>query len=168
MTLSGGEPAYQPEFSLELLRVAWEAGISAAIETGGAGAPGFYRAVHELDAAFLYDLKCMEKEKHRRLIGTDNGPILQNLRMLFDLNADVALRMPLVPGLNDSDADLALLLEHAGSYRAAEIMPYHSMGAAKGDRADLSVHRAENAGDGDKARWKQFFAERGISVKISE
>lgn len=137
MTITGGEPSAQPEFSIELIKSAAEYGISSAIETCGFGKPEFFRKAAELGAVFLYDLKAMDSDKHKRLTGADNRLIHQNLCMLMDMGADITLRLPLIPEVNDSDEDLMLIAEfmkaHKGRFSHAEIMPYHSMGVGKAE-----------------------------------
>lgn len=68
ITVTGGEPSYQPEFTLELLSLAKEAGISVAMETCGIGTRDFYEKAAELGTTFLYDLKCIDPVRHRNLI----------------------------------------------------------------------------------------------------
>ena len=171
MTVSGGEPAAQPEFTLALIRAALAEGISAAMETSGYGNPDFFREAAALGTVFLYDIKAMDGEKHKKLTGVDNNRILDNLRMLFDLGADVTVRMPMVPHLNDSDEDIAALAaflkENEGRYRLAEIMPYHSMGisktAALGGSADPYEEGAAYADC-----WVRKFAELGCTVTAAK
>ena len=167
MTVSGGEPAAQPEFTLALIRAALAEGIRAAMETSGYGSPAFFREAADLGTVFLFDIKAMDAEKHKKLTGVDNSRILENLRMLLDRGADVTIRMPLVPHVNDLDEDIAALAaflrENEGRYRLAEIMPYHSMGisktAALGDAADPFEEGAAYV-DG----WLSRFAELGCTV----
>ena len=131
MTLSGGEPSMQPEFALELLNMGYNAGISIAIETCGIGSKEFYMKAAELGVTFLYDLKCMDSSKHKELTGVNNERIIENLLYLFSINADVIIRLPMVPGYNDTKDDIAnmavFLKQHHGKYRYAEIMPYHTI-----------------------------------------
>lgn len=171
MTVSGGEPAAQPQFTLSLIRAALADGISAAMETSGYGSPDFFREAASLGTVFLYDIKAMDPEKHKRLTGVDNSQILKNLRMLFDMGADVTVRMPLVPHLNDSDEDIsalaAFLKENEGRFRLAEIMPYHSLGVSKttalGGEADPYEDGMRYV-DG----WINRFAEQGCTVTAAK
>ena len=103
VTLSGGEPLCQPEFALELLRRCRSAGIATAVETAGAVPFDVLNAVRPWVDLFLYDVKCMDDARHRRLTGVPNGQILANLRRLCALGSDVQIRMPVVPGCNDSE-----------------------------------------------------------------
>ena len=173
ITVSGGEPSYQPEFTLELLRLAKEAGITRAIETCGIGKSEFYKQAAELGTVFLFDIKCVEPKKHKELTKVDNAHILANFQMLLDMGADVRVRLPMIPGCNDTDEDIALLCEllkkHEGKYKYAEIMPYHKLGVGKSAKiGEVAEFSQENATDDDKNRWKNTFAEHGIEVKISE
>ena len=177
MTVSGGECVSQPEFTLALLRAAKEKGITRAIETCGFGSAEFFREAAELDTLFLYDLKEMDSERHRELTGVSNEKIIGNLLMLMDMGARIHVRMPLIPGVNDSDEELSaladFLVEHKGRYELCQIMPYHSMGNSKasalgrdGFYVDPELTKGECAPCRD--RWIAAFKERGIDVQISK
>lgn len=177
MTVSGGECASQPDFTLRLLSAAKDRDISRAIETCGFGSPDFFREAHLLDTLFLYDLKELDPERHRELTGVSCERILENLLMLMDMKARIHIRIPLIPGVNDSDSELAALADfltaHKGSYELCQIMPYHSMGNAKasalgrdGFFVDPELSKNECAACRD--RWLSFFTDRGIDMKISK
>ena len=171
ITLSGGEPSMQSEFALTLLRMAKDAGISRAVETCGIGARSFYEKAAELGTVFLFDLKCRNAEKHRLLTGVSPEAIYRNLAYLFSVGADVILRLPLIPGENDDDEDLAalreFLLENSGKYRYAEIMPYHDFGIGKGralGREPLVSYPSATKEQID--RWCRLL--EPVTVKVSE
>ncbi len=177
MTVSGGECASQPEFTLELLKLAKEKDISRAIETCGQGSADFFRKAAELDTLFLYDLKEMDSDKHKALTGVDNTRILENLLMLMNLGARIHIRMPLIPGVNDSDGELSaladFLLEHAGKYELCQIMPYHSMGNSKAqalgrEKFIVDPELSKNDCAPCRDRWISAFKDRGIDVCISK
>ncbi len=173
ITLSGGEPSYQPEFALNLLGMSKEAGIGIAVETCGAGSRDFYGKAADLGTTFLYDLKCMDPEKHKKFTGADNAHIIGNLDYLMDRGADVIVRIPLIPGLNDTDEDIdalcAFLKAREGKFRYAEIMPYHSLGVGKMRKiGGVPAHEADAAGQKEKERWLGRFEKNGVSVRISE
>lgn len=173
ITVTGGEPSYQSEFTLELLRLARDAEISRAIETCGIGARDFYKKAADLGTTFLFDIKCIEPVRHRELTGADNAHVISNLRYLMDRGADIIIRLPLIPDCNDSEEDIALLAsflnENAGRYRYAEIMPYHMLGTGKCEKIGLKaafVH--ENASADDINRWQYLFDSHGTYVRVSE
>lgn len=173
LTVSGGEPSYQPDFTLELLTLAKNAGISRAIETCGSGTRDFYTKAAELGTTFLYDLKCMDPARHKELTGADNRHIIDNLLYLFSVEADVIIRLPMIPGCNDSDGDIAALAaflrEHEGSYRYAELMPYHPLGISKAERLGATQdYEHATASDDEISRWLAEFARHHVFVRVSK
>lgn len=173
ITLSGGEPSYQPDFALELLTLAKENGISTAIETCGIGSRDFYEKCDDLGTTFLFDIKCMYPARHKALTGSDNAHIISNLRHLMDRGADIIIRLPLVPDCNDSDADISMLAtflkENKGRYRYAEIMPYHTLGIGKSEKLGITpLYTHHSATDEEISRWCSIFTSHGIDVKVSK
>ncbi len=173
ITVTGGEPSYQADFTLELLHLSKDAGISLAVETCGIGSRDFYKKAADLGTTFLFDIKCIDPERHKKLTGADNTHIMSNLRYLMDRGADIIIRLPLVPDCNDSDEDIAslstFLKENSGQYRYAEIMPYHTLGIGKAEKtgADVTfVH--DNASDTEISHWCSLFASHGIDIKVSK
>jgi pyruvate formate lyase activating enzyme len=172
LTVSGGEPSYQPDFTLELLTLAKKEGISLAIETCGIGSRDFYEKCLKLGVTFLYDIKCLDPLRHKALTGSDNSHIMENLSLLMDNGADIIIRLPLIPGCNDSDEDIialaSFLKENEGRYRYAEIMPYHALGTGKAEKIGITpAYVNSNATDEEICRWKELFASCGIDIKIS-
>lgn len=173
ITVTGGEPSYQPDFTLELLSLSKGAEVSLAIETCGVGTREFYAKAADLGATFLYDIKCIDPLLHRKLTGSDNTHIISNLHYLMDRGADVIIRLPMIPDCNDSDEDISLLAlflnENKGRYRYAEIMPYHTLGTGKAGKIGVvSGYARESAGDNEISRWCSLFASHGTDVRISK
>ncbi len=173
LTVTGGEPSYQADFTLELLCLAKNSGISVAVETSGIGLRDFYEKAAALGTTFLYDIKCIDSVRHRSLTGADNSRIMSNLLYLMDIEADIIIRMPLIPECNDSDEDIALLAaflnENSGRYRYAEIMPYHTIGTGKAEKIGLTPQYInDNAGESDISRWLSLFASHGADVRVSK
>lgn len=173
ITITGGEPSYQPHFTLELLTLSKEAGISLAIETCGIGSRDFYEKAADLGTTFLFDIKCIDPLRHKELTGADNAHIIENLQHLMDRGADIIIRLPLVPDCNDSDEDIERLSDflnkHKGRYRYAEIMPYHTLGIGKSEKIGTTpsyIH--DNASEDDISRWLSLFASHGTDVKVSK
>ncbi len=170
MTVSGGEPAIQAEEVLELIRMAKDEGISATIETCGFGDSGFFCNAAELDAVFLYDIKGIDREKHKENTGVYPDIIHKNLDMLLDMGARVIIRLPLIPPKNDSSADLALLCEFLSERKNlieyAEIMPYHELGRDK----TISLGGAYDplpSGKPFAKEWQKTLSSSGVEIKIS-
>ena len=173
ITVTGGEPSYQADFTLEILRLAKKEGISLAVETCGIGSRDFYKQAAEMGTTFLFDIKCIDSEKHRKLTSADNKHIMSNLMYLMDFGADIIIRLPLIPGCNDSDDDIAklsaFLNENKGRYRYAEIMPYHALGTGKVEKIGVAtVFTRENATAAEIAHWRSQFASHGTDVRVTE
>ena len=173
LTISGGEPSYQPDFTLELLRLAKENGISLAIETCGIGSREFYEKVADLGATFLFDIKCIDPVRHKALTGADNSHIMANLQYLMDRGADIIIRLPLIPDCNDSDEDIAklsdFLNQNKGRYRYAEIMPYHTLGIGKSEKlGTTAAYIHDSATDKEISRWTSLFNSHNIDIKVSK
>lgn len=134
LTLSGGEPFFQFDFSIALLTKAKENGIHTCIETCGMiPARQLMQAADFIDC-FLFDIKAVDKEKHKTYTGADNTVILNNLETLCRLKKEVILRCPIIPSINDSAKDLQLLLDLVKKYenlRGLQLMPYHDFGKNK-------------------------------------
>jgi pyruvate formate lyase activating enzyme len=137
LTLSGGEPLSQPAFAEALLRGAREAGLHTAVETcGHAGWDAVERVARWTDL-FLYDVKLLDDEAHRRFTGAGNAVILSNLVRLSAAGHAIVARLPLVPGVNDGEANLrataAFLREHT-TVRELHLLPFHRLGQDKAAR----------------------------------
>jgi pyruvate formate lyase activating enzyme len=134
MTVSGGEPLAQPKFLRALLAAARRHGLHTAVDTSGFGCPDELLAVAPLTDLFLFDLKLMDEARHRHFTGVSNRPILANLAALDRVHRNVWLRVPLIPGVNDSDVNLAAVATLAATLRSARqisVLPYHRSAAAK-------------------------------------
>lgn len=159
LTLTGGEPLAQPAFALEVASAAKSAGIHVALDTCGHAPWTTLEPFLPVVDLFLYDFKCADPARHRELTGVGNGLILANLRALGDAGARLWLRCPLVPGLNDRDADLDAIADWAERLDGVEsvtLEPYHPIGLDKYARLGRTppFDRREEAGKLDVARWR--------------
>lgn len=142
LTLSGGEPMAQFPFSRELLKLAKEHHLSTAMETCGFAPRDHYREILPYTDLFLFDIKTLDPAKHRHFTGQDNARILENLHALDEAGAELHLRCPLVPGRNDSAAELdaiAALAKTLSHVRQVEVEPYHPMGVPKARRLGMKT-----------------------------
>ena len=133
-TFSGGECMLQMPALLEMLRLCRENGIHTAIDTAGdVPYDSFLRVIPYTDL-FLFDLKCMDAEKHRTYTGVNNARILSNLASLLRCGTRVWIRIPVVSGVNDSDEEMQAVrrfLSDHGQPDKIELLPYHKMGEHK-------------------------------------
>ena len=127
VTLSGGEPLFQPDFTKELLQ-ALE--VHKAIETSGFAAPEVFRNIVRLCDFVMMDVKLADPAAHRHYTGADNAPILKNLRFLQSCGVPYLLRVPLIPGITDTPENLKGIAALAGD-SPVELLPYNKMAGAK-------------------------------------
>lgn len=134
LTVSGGEPLAQPAFAHALLALAKASGLHTCVETSGYAPWASVERIRPVTDLFLLDWKAGDPARHLAYTGVAQQPILANLERLAATGAAIILRFPLVPGLNDTAADLdaiAALLERFPTVDHGELMAYHKMGAAK-------------------------------------
>lgn len=133
MTLSGGEPLLQADFSSALLKECKMLGINTAMESSMFAPFGeLEKILPDLDTLYA-DLKFVDGQKHKEYCGRDNEMILNNIRRVTAEARPlrVIIRIPLIPGINDSDEDLADVAGFCNglmSVSAVELLPYHRLG----------------------------------------
>ena len=133
MTLSGGEPLAQPDFSLALLRGAREMGIHTAVETTGlARAETAEQVLGEADL-ILYDIKHLDPGRHREGTGVSSSRILANARRMARLGFPMIFRVPIIPGYNDHPDTVQAIARFGAELGLKELhlLPYHKYGTPK-------------------------------------
>ncbi|MBQ6893212.1 MAG: glycyl-radical enzyme activating protein [Clostridia bacterium] len=134
MTVSGGEPFGQSEFLIKLLSTAKREGLHTCVETSGASHIDNMIAAKEYTDIFLYDLKMMPGEKHKRYIGIDGTALHDNLKQLDKSGARIILRCPIIPNVNDNSEHfsyIACLANSLENLLEVHIQPYHTTGIPK-------------------------------------
>ncbi|MGB8213763.1 MAG: glycyl-radical enzyme activating protein [Anaerolineales bacterium] len=140
LTISGGEPMLQPEFTLALLKAAKAEGLHTCLDTCGWTSQRAYEQVLPFVDLFLFDYKATNAEIHKKLTGVSNELILSNLAFLAQHGAIIRLRCPLVPGINDSIEHIkgiASLHRRYPGLDGIDLMAYHNVGNAKYERYGL-------------------------------
>lgn len=135
LTLSGGEALAQPEFSLALLREAKRRRLTTAMETCGLYPTEVLRDACGYLDELIFDIKCLDNEKHKAFTGAGNQQILANIRHVFEHFPDlpVTVRTPVIPGFNDSEEEIMAIrrvvpLRDNVTY---EVLTYHRLGSLK-------------------------------------
>jgi pyruvate formate lyase activating enzyme len=133
VTVGGGEPLAQTDFAAAILNKCMEKGLRTAVESAGHVPWSQMEKVLPFTDLFLYDVKHMNPEKHRDNIGTDNHLILANLRRLVERRKRVVACVPLIPGFNDTPAEVGTIARFAASLGIGNInlLPYHRFGEGK-------------------------------------
>ena len=112
ITISGGDPLVQHEFNYKLLALCKSNGIHTTIETCLYAPLEVVMKFSEVVDKFFIDIKILKPEKHRKIIGVDNSLILNNFEKLSVAGADICIRIPLIPGLTDSDENITEIVEY--------------------------------------------------------
>ena len=140
MTLSGGEPLMQPEFSLNLLKSARSHHIHTAVETSVFGRKEDLLEWLPYTDLFLWDVKITDEAAHCKYTGASPGRILDNLSSISALGASVFLRILFIPDLHDPAtcaATLSGLISSLKPLSGWELVPYHRFGTAKMDKLGI-------------------------------
>ena len=134
VTLSGGEPLLKPVFTGRLLRALKEEGINVGVDTCGHVPWEHIEPVLGDVDFFLWDLKHMDPEIHRKLTGVTNELILSNVRAVSMQSIPIYIRVPLITGYNDSDDNIRHMCEvvlELSSVVKVELLPLHHLGQAR-------------------------------------
>ncbi len=128
ITISGGEPLLQSDFVIELTKKL--GGIHKALQTSGYAAPDVYRRVVEQFDFIMQDIKLADGELHQKYTGVSNADILQNIAYLKNSGKEFVFRVPLIPGITDTESNLKAIAELAGD-SPVELLKYNTLAGAK-------------------------------------
>ena len=171
VTLSGGEPLYQPEFALHFLKACKDKSLSTALDTCGHAPWEVLEEILAYTDLVLFDVKHLDPEMHRKGTGVENDLILANLRKTIDSRkARVWIRIPLIPGYNDSE-------EHARAVATAmakmpvekiSLLAYHEWGKPKYDflGKDYSFEGGVTEDPARLERIKEILESEGLFVTM--
>jgi pyruvate formate lyase activating enzyme len=141
VTISGGEPLLNPGFTQELLRAFKKESISVGVDTcGHVPLTNIEKVLPYIDF-FLWDIKHMNDQKHKKFTGVSNKLILSNARSVSERNIPLYIRVPVIPGYNDSEDNIRATCEFArelSSLVEINLLPLHHLGKARYD----SLNRA--------------------------
>ena len=170
VTLSGGEPLAQPLFVQDFLSACRERGIHTAIETCGFAQPDTCLETAALAGEVLFDLKLVDPAKHQRYTGVSNDLILRNLEGLAASHTGLTVRIPVIPGINDSSGDIdefAACLARLRP-RQVQLLPYHRIGVEKYRRLGLEYQLADTPqpAANDLAHFREVLSRAGFQTEV--
>lgn len=172
VTISGGEPTMQPGFLLSLLQACREEGFHTAVDTCGFASRNTFLEILPFTDLFLFDLKHPNSEKHREVTGQPNEIILENLTLLLQHGKKVRVRIPVVPGINYNEADIALMIRLLKSMNGrpdqVDLLPYHATAKHKYKRfgIDNTLEGIQGLKKEDLLKTAELFEKEGFHVKI--
>ncbi len=167
ITFSGGEPLSQADFAVEVIDLLDE--VHILLDTSGYGSEKKFRHLVNRVELVYFDLKIIDRMLHRHYTGCDNQPILRNLRVLDEMRKLYVVRVPLVPGVTDTDQNLSDIVKVLGGLShppPVELLPYNKAAGAKYQYAGM-----EFKPDYDETRQPnintEIFEQSGIGVTVA-
>lgn len=172
VTVSGGEPLLHAPFVRELFERCKADGIGTCVETAGCVDQEQLLEVLPVTDHLLFDLKLLDREKHRQYTRQTNDVILANARLASERGADILFRIPLIPTVNDGEDNITATADFVKSVQSkprVQLMPYHRLGDSKykaldlpNDMVPLEVMKPEAL-----EAIRHAFEEKGINCTIS-
>lgn len=144
VTVSGGEPLLQLDFVIELFKALKKEGIHTALDTSGflfdPSDERYLQLILYTDLVLL-DMKQIDPDKHRRLTGVSNAPVLAFASFLAEHRKKMWIRHVLMPGITTDSNDLKQLkdwIDTLPTVEKVEVLPYHTMGMVKYEKLGLT------------------------------
>ncbi len=134
VTFSGGECMLQIDFLAEILKACKENGIHTAVDTAGNVPYEHFEKIIPYTDTFLYDIKCISEDLHKKFTGVSNAKIISNLKKLSkSFKGKIVVRIPLIGGFNDEDSEIFKINDFLSQINISnvEVLPYHKMGLHK-------------------------------------
>jgi pyruvate formate lyase activating enzyme len=170
VTFSGGEPLAQPEFLSEMLELCGEREIHRTVDTCGFADPKILATIAGKTDLFLYDIKIIDPELHRKVTGQGNDWILENLRWLSDGGYRVEVRIPVIPAMTDGRDNIeaaAAILCSLSNPPAVRLLPFHRTALEKYKRFGMEIpagYDGTRPSEIDMRGVAQLLEIRGLSV----
>ena len=173
ITFSGGEPLLQSDFLLEALKACKTKGYHTVVDTAGYASCDNYKAIIPYTDIFLFDLKHLDDDRHYELTGVSNKLILENYMMLLNNAKEMIVRIPVIPGINNSSGHMGRMKKYIEGSKTAglkkiNLLPYHKIGSSKYKRfgRDWKMEGIEPPSKAEMSLLKELFSETGVKVKI--
>jgi len=134
VTISGGEPLLQDVWCHSLLKCCRDEGVSTAVETAGNVAWKNLERILPVTDYLMYDVKVLDASMHRKWCGSTNLRVLENLRLLRNTGVNLIVRIPVIPGVNDTCEFIAEVQNMVDGYPnliGIELLPFNKLGKAK-------------------------------------
>lgn len=171
VTIGGGEPTMQHEFVSELLKKCQKKYIHTVIETCGfVKFEHLEKLLENLDLVYM-DIKHMDAITHKKITGVSNRIILENARKVSAIRP-LILRIPVIPGLNDSDENIHATADFAASlsnkFQRIELLPYHKFGTQTYEQLGMEYQLADTESPTDEhmQRLKSIVESCGVTAQI--
>lgn len=172
VTFSGGEPLFQSDFLIEILSGCKAEQMHTTVDTSGFANWNVLEKVAQNTDLFLYDLKLMDNELHKKYTGVSNKLILENLKKLLELDKKIRIRLPMIPDISFTEENInqtiAYLNELENKPEGVDLLPYHTIATHKYEKfgVDNKMKEAKQLTKNDLIKTKIKFEEAGFQVNI--
>ncbi len=173
ITLSGGEPLSQHEFVLSLLKQCKTEGLHTVLDTSGHAPWEIFEKLLSYVDLVLYDIKHIDRVKHKSHTGVSNGSNLENLKRVGRSGTPVEIRMPIIPGINDAEEEIqraARFLSGVEGIERIRLLPYHKLGESKYARLgkEYRLRALEPPGKDHMEEIAAWIRPFGLKVQVGE
>jgi len=171
VTISGGEPFVQYDFLMEILSLLRNEQLNIALDTSGYTSKDKLLSSIKYVSLFLYDLKIMDSKKHKAYTGVDNKIILDNLKSLDENGAKIAVRIPVIPTINDDNENIEKTIDFLLKLKnivSVDLLPFHNMMIDKYKRLKMPylLGNIAKPNDNKMEKIKKEFQLAGFQVNI--
>lgn len=166
VTFSGGEPLMQAGFVSAVIDLL--DGVHVVLDTSGYAPEDTFREVAAKSDLIFFDLKVMDPDKHRQFTGVDNAPVLRSLRALGELGRPFHVRVPLVPGITDTDENLSAIARAVDGLPGlveVNLLPYNKAAGAKYEACGMAFSPGYDESEESNANVAPFL-DRGLRVVV--
>jgi pyruvate formate lyase activating enzyme len=172
VTCSGGEPLSQADFLIDFLKVCKNQDLHTAIDTSGYAPWKEIEKILPWSDLILYDIKHIDSSIHQQYTGKGNKLILDNFNSLIHAGIKTIVRIPVVPGVNDSEDDISRFISFLVprkniNFNEINLLPYHNTGKGKYLKMNITpAYQFNEPGDPEVQQIADRFLDSGFLVKI--
>jgi len=172
VTFSGGEPLMHSEFLLKMLKACGEKELHRTVDTSGFSDTNTLLEVAKHTELFLYDVKHMDSEVHKKWTGVGNKLIHENLKVLAETGVEINIRIPLIKNVNSDEKSITEIAKFVaglpGEKPLVNILPYHNIAANKYNKlgSDYTEFNMAETSELEQNRAIKIFEEFGLEAEI--
>lgn len=169
-TFSGGEVLFQVHEAAELAHELKKRGVHVAVETTGFASKKNFSILMNAVDLLLMDIKHWDDEKHKQGTGQSNQIIIENIKTAVQANKEILMRIPVIPGYNDSKEDaleFARLLTSL-DIKSVELLPFHQFGEKKYERLQMEypLKNVSSLKPEDLSEYRQILLNNGMETVL--
>lgn len=170
VTFSGGEALMQPQFLMQLLIECKKIDLHTTVDTTGYASYEIFEKINPYVDLYLFDLKIIDSQKHKKYTGVDNFLILENLEKLNLNGTNIRIRLPLIPDITDTNENIESTAKTISNlnFKSIDILPFNEIGKSKYPRLEMEnrLEEAKVQSDEKIKNIEKLFEKYNIKVKI--